>query len=77
MVRELRELGIEVILSVWPQVSLASENYDRMRTDNLLVTADRGIDIQMYFGGHPAAFVDPTNPDAPGIPVGQDPAKLR
>jgi alpha-D-xyloside xylohydrolase len=63
MVQELRELGIEVMISVWPQISLASENYDRMRKDNLLVTADRGIDIQMHFGG-PSAFVDPTNPDA-------------
>lgn len=62
MVKELRELGMEVMVSVWPQISLASENYDRMRKDNLLVTADRGIDIQMHFGG-PSAFLDPTNPD--------------
>ncbi|WP_285025440.1 TIM-barrel domain-containing protein [Plantibacter sp. ME-Dv--P-122b] len=63
MVAELRSLGIEVMVSVWPQVSLESENYDQMRRENLLVTADRGVDIQMHFGG-PSAFIDPTSPEA-------------
>ena len=63
MVAELHELGIEPMVSVWPQVSLESENYDRMRHENMLVTADRGIDIQMHFGGA-SAFIDPTSSDA-------------
>ncbi|PPF56473.1 family 31 glucosidase [Clavibacter michiganensis] len=63
MVDELRSHGIETMVSVWPQVSLQSENYDRMRQENLLVTADRGIDIQMHFGGA-SAFIDPTSSEA-------------
>jgi len=63
MVAELTELGIELMVSFWPQVELASENYLTMKKENLLVTSDRGLDIQMGFQG-PSVFFDPTNPAA-------------
>jgi alpha-D-xyloside xylohydrolase len=63
MVRELDALGIKLMVSVWPQVSARSENFDRFVRENLLVTADRGMNVQMAFGG-PSAFLDVTNPDA-------------
>lgn len=63
MVAELRELGMELMVSVWPQVSVESENFERLRRDNHLVRADRGLDVQMSFEG-PSMFVDVTHPGA-------------
>jgi len=63
MVAELRDLGVELMVSVWPQVSLESENYSHLRRENLLVRAERGLDVQMAFQG-PSAFLDVTNPEA-------------
>jgi len=63
MVDELRELGVELMVSVWPQVSLASENFAELRRNNLLVRSDRGVDVQMAFEG-PSVFLDVTNPAA-------------
>ncbi|WP_309135017.1 TIM-barrel domain-containing protein [Cellulomonas sp.] len=63
MVAELRELGVELMVSVWPQVSLESENVAEMSRRNLLVRTNSGIDVQMWFGG-PSRFVDVTNPRA-------------
>lgn len=61
MVEELRGLGVELMVSVWPQVSLDSENYPALRKQNMLVRAERGLDIDMSFQG-PSAFIDVTNP---------------
>ncbi len=63
MVAELRELGVELMVSVWPQVALASENFRQLRGHNMLVRADRGLDVQMAFEG-PSAFLDVLNPAA-------------
>ncbi|WP_084800307.1 glycoside hydrolase family 31 protein, partial [Promicromonospora kroppenstedtii] len=62
MVDELRDLGVELMVSVWPQVSLESENDSHLRRNNLLVRADRGLDVQMAFQG-PSTFLDVTNPE--------------
>ncbi|GAB3168112.1 glycoside hydrolase family 31 protein [Myceligenerans halotolerans] len=61
MVDELAELGIELMVSVWPQVSTESENFPLLKKENLLVRTDRGIDLQMGFQG-PSVFLDATNP---------------
>jgi alpha-D-xyloside xylohydrolase len=63
MVAELQELGIELMVSVWPQVSLESENFLDLKRRNALVRTERGPDVQMSFEG-PSVFVDPTSPDA-------------
>ncbi|WP_277212161.1 glycoside hydrolase family 31 protein [Isoptericola croceus] len=63
MVAELRDLGVELMVSVWPQVALSSENFEHLRQHNLLVRADRGLDVQMSFEG-PSVFLDVTNPEA-------------
>ena len=63
MVDELKELGIELMVSVWPQVAVTSENYSHLRNNNLLIRSDRGIDVQMAFQ-EPCSFVDVTNPEA-------------
>lgn len=63
MVAELNELGIELMVSVWPQISIESENFARLKKENLLVRTDRGLDLQMGFQG-PSVFLDATNPQA-------------
>src|SRR5674476_1275704 len=63
MVDELRGMGVELMVSVWPQVALDSVYFPAMDRRNLLVATNRGIDVQMWFGG-PSRFVDATNPHA-------------
>ncbi|MBN0038589.1 family 31 glucosidase [Cellulosimicrobium cellulans] len=63
MVAELNDLGIELMVSIWPQVSTQSENFPEFRQRNYLVKADRGLDVQMGFQG-PSMFYDVTNPAA-------------
>lgn len=63
MVAELHSLGVELMVSVWPQVSLDSENFEEMSDRNLLLRTNRGMDAQMSFQG-PSMFVDVTNPGA-------------
>ncbi|MCG2801386.1 MAG: family 31 glucosidase, partial [Cellulomonas sp.] len=63
MVAELTELGVDLMVSVWPQVALASENHDHLRKNGLLVRAERGVDVQMMFEG-PSVFLDVTDPRA-------------
>ncbi|GAA2748594.1 glycoside hydrolase family 31 protein [Amnibacterium kyonggiense] len=63
MIAELHELGVELMVSVWPQVSVDSENFAAFRRANHLVSADRGTDVQMTFGG-PSMYLDVTHPGA-------------
>ena len=63
MVRELQELGIELMVSVWPQVALTSENYDEMLQQGLLVRAEYGEQVGMRFV-EDSMFFDATNPRA-------------
>lgn len=61
MVKELAEMGIETMVSVWPQVDWRSENYEEMKQQGLLVKSNAGIDVQMLFHGN-NVFMDVTNP---------------
>lgn len=61
MVKELQEMGIETMVSVWPQIDWRSENYEEMRQQGLLVKSHAGIDVQMLFHGN-NVFMDATNP---------------
>ncbi len=63
MVDELKQMGIELMVSVWPQIDLTSENYEEMKQKNLLVHTERGVDVQMLFAGQ-SVFYDTTNPKA-------------
>ena len=63
MVRELKDMGIELMVSVWPQVSLNSENYEEMLQQGLLVRAEYGEQIGMRFV-EDSMFYDATNPRA-------------
>lgn len=63
MCDELHAMGIKVMVSVWPQISLQSENYGRMLEEGLLVSAEQGIDVANMYR-EPNQFFDATNPEA-------------
>ncbi|MCY6379625.1 glycoside hydrolase family 31 protein [Hoeflea prorocentri] len=44
MVKELRSIGVELMVSVWPTVSVTSENYKELNERGMLITTDRGVD---------------------------------
>ena len=61
MVQKLHDMGIETMVSVWPQVDWRSENYEEMKQKGLLVRSHAGVDAQMIFHGN-NVFMDATNP---------------
>ena len=63
MVRELKELGVELMVSVWPYVDTRSENYEAMNERGLLARVERGVPYSMDFCGNTVPF-DATNPEA-------------
>lgn len=63
MIKELKTMGIELMVSIWPTVDKTSENYNKMLEKGYLVRTDRGIRTTMDFLGD-TVFYDPTNPDS-------------
>ncbi|HHU70556.1 MAG TPA: glycoside hydrolase family 31 protein, partial [Clostridiales bacterium] len=63
MIKELKSMGIELMVSIWPTVAKTSENFDEMNKKNLLVKNDIGITTHMEFMGN-TVFFDATNPEA-------------
>ena len=63
MVRELKELKIELMVSIWPTVDKRSENYQEMVEHGYLIRADRGVRTAMDFQGDTVHY-DATNPGA-------------
>ena len=63
MIQELEDMGIELMVSIWPTVDHRSENYDEMVEKGYLIRTDRGHRIAMDFHGNTAHF-DATNPEA-------------
>ncbi|MDT0319195.1 glycoside hydrolase family 31 protein [Streptomyces millisiae] len=68
MVRELAELGIKLMVSIWPSVNQSSENYDELARRGLFAAnefgtaahatwVDKGADHRIT-----VSFLDPTNP---------------
>ncbi len=49
MVRELDEMGIRLMISVWPTVSAQSENFPALESRNLLVGTERGLPVVTHF----------------------------
>jgi len=68
MVRELKEMGIETVVSVWPTVNRTSENYGHMASHGLLVRNERGMPVQDSGednkGSRLHTFYDAMNPAA-------------
>jgi alpha-D-xyloside xylohydrolase len=71
MVRELEEMGIKVMVSVWPTVNGVSENYTEMRERGMLIETNRGFPAHWNLTDSnapglpaPVYFYDATNPEA-------------
>ena len=64
MAAELRSMGVETCVSVWPTVDARSASYPVMREKGLLMEADRGraLNPEAFMG--PTVYVDATNPEA-------------
>ncbi|MBE6023383.1 MAG: glycoside hydrolase family 31 protein [Cellulosilyticum sp.] len=63
MVDELKEMGIETVVSVWPTIDERSENFGEMADKGYLVRADRGNSNHMTWMGN-TIFYDATHPGA-------------
>jgi alpha-D-xyloside xylohydrolase len=63
MIAELKEMGIELMVSIWPTVDYRSENFEEMLNKGLLIRTDRGFRISMDFQGNTVHY-DATNPEA-------------
>jgi len=70
MVRELQEMGIQILLSIWPTVNPVSKNYYTMKERGWLVRTERGLPFLMTFvdtkseGPVNLQFYDATHPEA-------------
>lgn len=62
MIRELKEMGIRLVVSVWPTVDMKSENMRHMTDCDMLVRVNRGMNRQMECMNI-SQFADMTNPD--------------
>jgi len=74
MVAELGDLGVKLMVSIWPTVNPASENYQEMRDLGLLVAAEHGVPVQLSIwdkgpAGQAAVsfYVQPPCPHAVGV----------
>lgn len=63
MVKELKEMGIELMVSIWPTVDRESENYDEMLEKGYLIRTERGFRVGLDFQGATIHY-DATNPGA-------------
>ena len=70
MVRELKSLGVELVVSVWPTVNPNSKNYSDMEERGLLVGTELGnpLHLPLWDKDSPGTtfvrYYDATNPDA-------------
>jgi alpha-D-xyloside xylohydrolase len=70
MVTELEQLGVKLMVSVWPTVNPASENYAEMNELGYLVANEHGLGLQLASWDRgsavrvPMSFYDATNPRA-------------
>ncbi len=63
MIQELHDMGIELMVSVWPTVDPASENYQELLEKGYLIHTERGVRVGLDFEGH-TIYLDVTNPEA-------------
>ncbi len=63
MIAELNDMGIELMVSVWPMVDYLSENFEEMKAKGLLTRVEKGVRIDNVYMGNTIQY-DPTNPEA-------------
>jgi alpha-D-xyloside xylohydrolase len=70
MVAELDAMGVKLMVSVWPSVNAASENWEALSERGLLIGTESGLPTHTRFIDKPTpvptpvAFYDATNPQA-------------
>ena len=64
MVKELEAMGMKLMVSIWPQISLKSENFAEMDEEGYIARCDKGMNCQMRFVDEDTMFFDATNPEA-------------
>ena len=62
MCEELEQMGIRPVVSIWPTINPASENYRFMNDENMLVRTENGQFGTFDFYGQ-QTFIDVMNPD--------------
>jgi alpha-D-xyloside xylohydrolase len=69
MVRELEEMGVKLMVSIWPTVNPFSTNFPTMEQRGLLIRTERGLPALMVFNDNRPEgpvylhYYDSTNPD--------------
>lgn len=63
MVNELRQMNVELMVSVWPTVEPKSKNWEEMLEKGLLIRHDRGVRVAMQVNADSTNF-DATNPES-------------
>lgn len=79
MMRELKDLGVEVMVSIWPTVNPNSENWLEMQQRGYLVSGERGLPVFLPFVDADTgpdrrihmAYYDPTHPGARAFVAGK------
>lgn len=66
MIEELKSMGIQLMVSIWPTVETDSENYEEMLENGYLIRCDRGVDTSFIFLDKNTLSFDATNPEARG-----------
>ena len=66
MIEELKSMGIQLMVSIWPTVEPDSENYEEMLENGYLIRCDRGVDTSFIFLDKNTLPFDATNPEARG-----------
>ncbi len=70
MVRELEQMGVKLMVSIWPSVNPLSDNFPIMQQRGLLIRTERGLPALMNFrdnrpeGTVSVHYYDSTNPEA-------------
>lgn len=63
MIRELNEMNVKLMVSIWPTVDRESENYEEMLEKGYLIRTERGFRTGLNFEGATIHY-DATNPAA-------------
>ncbi len=63
MAKELKAMGVELMVSIWPTIEQGSRHYQEMLRRGFLMRVERGVRVTMQFCGD-TLFYDPTNPGA-------------
>ncbi|MFQ7549137.1 MAG: TIM-barrel domain-containing protein [Blautia marasmi] len=59
MIAELKEMGIELMVSIWPMVDYKSENFEEMKAKGLLTRVEKGVRIDNTIWATPSSMTRP------------------